>query len=141
VKVLYDSWKGHMATSGKPDDEPLVMPWLFSKQFRETSPDRIRDIKARFARGYLSRNSEAFDRQLKANVQHNLKGRLKTIGVPTLILVGMDDALTPPRLAEDLHAEIPHSKLVVFECGGHGLYWEIPHLFNQTVLDFLTSQD
>lgn len=139
MKILYDSWKGHLAISGRPGDEPLVMPWLFSKQFRETSPDRIRDIKTRFARGYLPRNSDAFERQLGANVRHNLAGRLGGIRVPTLILVGRDDALTPPRLAEALHEEIPHSELVVFERGGHGLYWEIPRLFNRTVLDFISS--
>jgi 3-oxoadipate enol-lactonase len=140
VKVLYDSWKGHLTNSGKPEAEPLVMPWLFSRQFRETSLDRVRDIKARFARGYLSRGSGEFERQLNANVLHNLKGRLKAVRVPTLILVGMDDALTPPRLAGELHAEMPHSRMVVFDRGGHGLYWEVPELFNRTVLDFLKGQ-
>ncbi|MBW1786696.1 MAG: alpha/beta hydrolase [Deltaproteobacteria bacterium] len=126
-----------MKDSDKPGSDPLVMPWLFSKRFREEAPEKIRDIRARFAQGYLARNSNAFERQLKANVEHNLKGRLKTIAAPTLILVGQDDPLTPPKLATELHSEIPHSELVVLESGGHGLYWEVPHLFNQTVLDFL----
>jgi pimeloyl-ACP methyl ester carboxylesterase len=126
-----------LKNSDKPGGEPLVMPWLFSKRFREEAPERIREIRDRFARNYLHRDSDAFERQLRANVGHNLKGRLGAITAPTLILVGRDDPLTPPAMAEALHAEVPHSELVVFERGGHGLYWEIPDLFNRTVLDFL----
>ena len=59
------------------------------------------------------------------------------IKTPTLIMVGRDDELTPPAMAEALKSEITNAKLVVFEQGGHGLYWEIPELFNKAVVDFL----
>ena len=128
-----------MNDKGREEAEPLVMPWLFSKRFRKEAPETIRDIRERFTRGYLARNSDAFDRQLRANITHNLKGRLKAIAAPTLILVGRDDPLTPRAMAEGLKAEIPNAKMVVFERGGHGLYWEVPDLFNRTVLDFLSD--
>jgi pimeloyl-ACP methyl ester carboxylesterase len=34
---------------------------------------------------------------------------------------------------------MPNSKLLIFEQGGHGLYWEVPDQFNQAVLDFVGS--
>jgi pimeloyl-ACP methyl ester carboxylesterase len=40
-------------------------------------------------------------------------------------------------MAEELSIEIPNSKLMVFESGGHGLYWEVPELFNQSVIEFI----
>jgi pimeloyl-ACP methyl ester carboxylesterase len=35
---------------------------------------------------------------------------------------------------------MPDARLIILEQGGHGLYWEVPHLFNQAVLDFLRDQ-
>ena len=118
-------------------DEPAVMPWLFSKDFRRQHPDRVAEIKTRFTRGYLTMNSEPFQRQWNANVTHDTRDRLDRIQAPTQVLVGKDDQLTPPSMARELEREIPDAGLVVFERGGHGLYWEIPHEFNETVVRFL----
>ena len=41
---------------------------------------------------------------------------------------------------KELESEIPKAKLLIFEQGGHGLYWEVPELFNRSVVDFLNSQ-
>jgi len=76
---------------------------------------------------------------MKANVEHNTKGQLRDIDVPTLIMVGKHDELTPPRIAKALKSEMPRAKLLVFEQGGHGLYWEIPTQFNKAVYDFISS--
>ncbi len=62
------------------------------------------------------------------------------IRVPTLILVGNHDELTPPRMARELETEIPNAKLVILEKGGHGLYWEVAELFNEKVMGFLKGQ-
>ncbi|MFH1349603.1 MAG: alpha/beta hydrolase [Pseudomonadota bacterium] len=115
------------------------MPWLFSKAYRKQYPEKVREIKESFTKGYLSRNSKAFERQMNANITHNLKGLLHRIDVPTLIMVGKDDELTPPRMAIRLRSEMPNAELLIFEQGGHGLYWEVPHLFNKAVLQFLKA--
>ncbi len=140
MRVLYDSWQEYLQKSGRSGEDPMVMPWLFSKPFRQKNPEKVREIKARLTGGYLGKNSAAFERQIKANVTHDVRGQLNRISVPTLILVGKQDELTPPRMAKALKAEIPDAKLLVLEQGGHGLYWEVPHLFNQAVLDFLNDQ-
>jgi pimeloyl-ACP methyl ester carboxylesterase len=54
--------------------------------------------------------------------------------------VGKQDELTPPQMAKELEAEMPDARLLVLEQGGHGLYWEVPKLFNRAVLDFLNDQ-
>ena len=116
------------------------MPWLFSKPFRQGYPEKVREITARFAGRYLSRNSKAFERQMNANIAHDTRGCLHRIHVPTLILVGEHDELTPPSMARELRSEIPNGKLLVFEQGGHGLYWEVPQLFNKAIVEFLKGQ-
>lgn len=139
--VLYGSWKEHLNNNGKSHDYPMVMPWLFSKPFRQGHPEKVREIKARFAGRYLSRNSKAFERQMKANIAHDTRGCLHPIDVPALILVGKHDELTPPGMAKELKSEIPNAELLIFEQGGHALYWEVPHLFNKAILEFLKSQN
>ena len=118
----------------------MVMPWLFSKSFRKQHPEKVKEIKNRFTQNYLTKNSAAFERQLKANIAHDTRNRLNEIKIPTLILVGKNDELTPTNMAKELNSEIPCSKLLIFDQGGHGLYWEVPELFNKTVLDFIESQ-
>lgn len=140
MRVLYDSWKEHLNNSGKSVSDPIVMPWLFSKPFRKQYPEKTKEIKTNFAMGYLSRNSKAFERQVKANISTDTRGRLHQLDVPTLIMVGKDDELTPLTMAKDLESEFPNAELLVFEQGGHGLYWELPQLFNRAVLDFLNGQ-
>ena len=93
----------------------------------------------RLTKQYLTRNSLAFERQLRANIEHDTRGQLHGIRIPTLIMTGRDDELTPPGMARELHSEIPDSKLLIFEQGGHGLYWEVPHLFNKAVLEFMSK--
>ena len=118
----------------------MAMPWLFSKPFRKQYPQRVKEIKEHFTKTYLTRESAAFERQLNANTRHDTRNKLGKIKIPTLILVGKDDELTPLKMAEELSAEIPDSKMIAFEQGGHGLYWEIPDLFNEAVVEFVNAQ-
>ncbi len=118
----------------------MIMPWLFSKPFRKQYAEKVKQIKERVTKNYLTRNSAAFERQLNANIAHDTRGQLNQIQIPTLILAGTDDELTPPSMVQELSTEIPHSKMLIFEQGGHGLYWEVPDLFNRAVLDFVKGQ-
>ncbi len=64
---------------------------------------------------------------------------LPKIGVPTLILVGEHDGLTPPSAAEAMHAKIPHSELRVIPNAAHMSNLENPQEFNRHLLDFLMN--
>jgi 3-oxoadipate enol-lactonase len=62
---------------------------------------------------------------------------LKAIHVPTLILVGREDALTPPNLAEGMAKGIAGAKLVVLDEAGHLSNLERPEAFNDAVRGFV----
>jgi len=64
---------------------------------------------------------------------------LGEIGVPTLILHGLDDQLIPVNEAEIMHVAIKNSHLHLLQDAGHLLNLEQPDLFNQVVGDFLES--
>lgn len=63
--------------------------------------------------------------------------RLKDIRVPTLIMVGEEDVMTPPRFSQLLHEEISNSTLVVFESASHYLALERSEDVNAEILNFL----
>jgi 3-oxoadipate enol-lactonase len=62
-----------------------------------------------------------------------------TIDVPTLVVVGDEDAATPPREAKALSALIRGSRLEVLQGAGHLSSLERPAAFNTVVSEFLAS--
>lgn len=65
--------------------------------------------------------------------------QLGAIKAPTLVIVGREDALTPPADARMMHEAIPGSRLVEIPGAGHLSNLEAPELFNATLTDFLKS--
>lgn len=63
-------------------------------------------------------------------------GKVK-IEVPTLIIVGREDKLTPLKYAEFFRKHIPNSELVVIEDASHMVMLEKPDEFNSAVEKFL----
>jgi pimeloyl-ACP methyl ester carboxylesterase len=62
---------------------------------------------------------------------------LSSIHVPTLIIVGEEDTLTPPSMAEDLQRGIAGSQLCLIADAGHMPNLEKPVEFNAAVGEFL----
>jgi len=62
---------------------------------------------------------------------------LATIHVPTLVIVGSEDTVTPPAAADALHAGIAGSALVVIPEAGHLSNLEQPAAFNAALARFL----
>jgi proline iminopeptidase len=67
----------------------------------------------------------------------DLTDRLHEIRVPTLIVVGRHDWITPVASSEEIAAGIPNSELVIFENSGHSPQLEENEKFVATVADFL----
>ncbi len=62
---------------------------------------------------------------------------LSRIQVPTLILVGEHDAVTPPAASAAMKERIPHSKMVTIPNAGHMSNLENPSVFNSHLSEFL----
>ncbi len=63
--------------------------------------------------------------------------RLQTMQVPTLVLSGEADLLSPPALMRLLAAHIPTSRFVSLPDAGHAGFWERPEVWNGIVLEFI----
>jgi pimeloyl-ACP methyl ester carboxylesterase len=74
---------------------------------------------------------------LRAMAKADLRDVLPHIDVPTLLVYGELDVRSPLRVAEELHAGIPGSQLVVIPGTGHLACAERPEDFNAAVRRFL----
>jgi 3-oxoadipate enol-lactonase len=63
--------------------------------------------------------------------------RLSQINVPTLIVVGKEDPITPVADSQKMHERIAGSQLVVIENASHVSNIEQPEQFNRALKDFL----
>jgi pimeloyl-ACP methyl ester carboxylesterase len=115
----------------------LLYPWVFSPGFFE----RKQNLETAFQRAMAyphQTKPEAIERQARGILQWNgtRVKRLGAIKVPTLVLVGKDDILTPPEFSRALAALIRRARLVVLP-GGHAFFLEQPEAFNRAVMRFL----
>ena len=70
----------------------------------------------------------------------DVRGDLRRVGVPTLLVWGDRDPLIPPSIGDVMRAEIPDSRLLVIEGAGHNPMFDQPEDFNATLLAFLAGE-
>ncbi len=82
---------------------------------------------------------EAFKAQVDAilSLDDKLRFELETVKVPTLVIVGSQDILTPIGDSELIHELIPDSELVIVTGAAHGFMVEHAGSFNRAVRGFL----
>ena len=73
----------------------------------------------------------------KSAIRHNMAEDLPKLRVPSLIIWGKQDNVTPPNVAEEFHRLLPESKLVWINNCGHAPMMEHPDEFNNSILNWL----
>ncbi|MGI0028756.1 MAG: alpha/beta fold hydrolase [Nitrososphaera sp.] len=111
---------------------------VFAPQTFDAKPDIIDEIK----RTILSNSPLGICGALLAMAgRTDTTEGLSKINVPTLILVGEHDAVTPPSAAKSMHERIPNSKLYLIDNAGHMSNLENPSVFNEHLTRFLEGID
>lgn len=75
----------------------------------------------------------------KSAIRHNLRDRLQNIAVPTLLIWGKEDQVTPAFVGEEFHERIKNSKLIMLDKCGHAPMMEHPEAFNESLAAFLAA--
>ncbi len=73
----------------------------------------------------------------KSAQRNNLTQDLHNIKVPTLLVWGLNDTITPPMVGHDFNRLIPNSELKFIDKCCHAPMMEQPEKFNEIVVDFL----
>ncbi len=83
---------------------------------------------------------DGFARQQAANIgRPDSRPILATIGIPTLVLVGDADRLTPPDVAKEMAEGIAGSRFVVVPTAGHMSLREQPEAVNAALVDWMRA--
>jgi pimeloyl-ACP methyl ester carboxylesterase len=121
---------------GMEDYAEELLPKMISKQTRETRPD----VEAHVRKMMREAPKEGAAAALRGRAERpDYTGTLKSIEVPTLVVVGTEDEFTPVSDAELIHRQIVNSTLVVIEGAGHLPNLECETEFNEALSTFLTS--
>jgi pimeloyl-ACP methyl ester carboxylesterase len=64
---------------------------------------------------------------------------LDTVQVPTLLLVGEQDTITPPEVMQTMHDKIKDSEIVTIPGAGHMTTIENPEVVTQSIEEFLSK--
>jgi 3-oxoadipate enol-lactonase/4-carboxymuconolactone decarboxylase len=110
----------------------LTIDRWFSPGFREAAPDTIARARERF----LATDGPGYARCCEVIATTDLRDRLGAISVPTLIVVGADDAATPPAMSEDMRQRIAGSELVTLSGARHQLAIERADAVNAHLMAF-----
>lgn len=113
-----------------------MLPKLFAPKTAERRADRVEQVRAMMERT-PARGVAGALRGLAARPDRT--AALGQITVPTLVLVGAEDVITPPDEATKLVRGLPNAQLVVVPEAGHLAPLENPGAANTAILEFLAG--
>jgi len=114
------------------DIAPIVAETLIGNPANRSAFDQLVDSMSRL-------HKESYIKAIEASAQSDHADNLGQITVPTLVVVGSLDRLTPPALARDIADQIPGARLEIIDGAGHLSNIEEAEAFNKVVLDFLQN--
>ena len=76
----------------------------------------------------------------KSAIRHNMAKDLPKMKMPTCIIWGKNDTVTPPRVAEEFHELLPNSDLFWIDKCGHAAMMEHPDEFNEILGKWLENK-
>lgn len=131
-EVVEQRLRQSLQLADRPPDQFVraMIPTLFSESASAERVDEFAAIMSEF-------HPAGFRAMARSLAEADLRDVLPRIDVPTLLLYGDKDVRAPLNVAEDLHAAIPTSRLVVLPGVGHMSSLEAAERFNAEVRSFL----
>jgi 3-oxoadipate enol-lactonase len=136
-RQLLQSWADAVGLRGMGVLASEGLPWLVGPRLQRLGPG-IRVM----ARLMLQSKPASFIAQVHAILSTSDTARFDLAGVrvPTLVITGSHDQLTPWVDAEEIHRLIPESRLLEVRGVAHLLMMEAPDRYNRAVISFLEHE-
>jgi 3-oxoadipate enol-lactonase len=113
----------------------MIIGALLSPTSRSARPDVVEKV-----RSLMDNPPQAYIGALEAMKKRpDSTSDLDSVQVPSLVMVGEDDALTPPDAARTMHERIKGSRLVTLPEAGHLSNLEAPEAFNGALAELLQT--
>lgn len=98
----------------------------------------IKDIEI-YSQGVANIDLRVFFTLFEELTQHDSMHLLNKLALPSLVLAGEKDALTPPQVQEQIDRELPDSRLHIIPEGSHCVQLDFPEEVNARIEEFLNS--
>lgn len=135
LRVKLMSWVRAMEAGGSPLRFDVATPWVWGGGFLEKNYEGL----LYFREKGVNMPIEWAMNLIKGAMVHDIRDRLESVQAPTLVVVGEDDVLTPPKLARYIAGRVPNAQLHIMPEIGHAAALEDVEGFCRVVLDFLAS--
>lgn len=76
----------------------------------------------------------------RSAIRHNMADDIPNMNVPTCLIWGKQDEVTPPEVADDFHRLLPDSDLFWIDKCGHAPMMEHPDEFNEILVKWLAER-
>ncbi len=113
---------------------PAVVPLMFGKTTRRENPGLVAVWKEKFTEIHMPSISSVLGALVGRD---SVVDRLPDIGVPTLVIVGAEDASLPVVCSREISEAMPNSSLVIVPEAGHLSALEQPQVVTEAMVDFL----
>jgi 3-oxoadipate enol-lactonase len=100
-------------------------------------PRAVAGAYERLVESMAALHPDSYLKTIEASFLYERAPDLERVRVPTHIVVGADDRLTPPEIARAMAARIAGARLTIIPDAGHLANIEQPERFNTAVLGFL----
>lgn len=121
-------------------------PLLEGKTFTDLAPKLVEslvsasassDVRDELRRSIEKLRPDPYLKTLRASVTFDQTDNLAELTVPTQLIFGSEDQLTPPSIGEEMLDLLPDAQLSILNGAGHLSNLESPHEFNQILSTFL----
>jgi len=108
----------------------LICKWAFG-------PTASESLIKTVGEGFAKTDPDVIHGDYSACNEFDITGRAGEISIPTLVVSGTEDKLTPIKYGKYLYNHIPGAKLAIIEEGGHMMAIEKPDEFMKSIINFL----
>jgi len=117
-----------------------MIPRLLAASVEAAAAPGRGEIEAELRRMIVAQPIETIQAALAAlAARPDMTDAMRHVRVPTLLVVGAEDVITPPECLERALEVIPRARLVIVPGAGHMTPLEQPAAFNAAVLEFLAA--
>lgn len=124
----------HVRRHGNAAVAEAMPPKLFAKATFERKPEIVADIRNTIEKTHSDAIAAA---QLGMAEREDVRPMLPSIAVPTLVVVGREDAISPVDEMRGIAETIPGAKFEIIEGAGHMSPLEQPETFNRVLAEFV----